>query len=207
MQKKVLSFVLSFVLLLGLISPSITLADTRHGDLISGEDFLTSMDIDALTLIENMPDELLTDDSKETYIKRLDWMIENATDQSLIQFFTHQKYTLTDSNVGISVTPRYDVWKCVTGVAKSLVTTAVPVSKILKIKKAIKLAGGTKKFVDKFSKAYKKYSNQKVKGKKKYTKTEAAKKAMKDATKTSPELLDAALAIVGIDSFIDGCIQ
>lgn len=153
---------------------------------------------DALQLVENAPDNLLKE-NKESEL--LDWMITNANTDEL-KSELEEKKIVSDVTSNSPIQPQ-SVYTCAKGIASSIVQLAVPASKLLKVKKIIKKAGGAKKFATKLIKSYNTY-----KKKKGYTKTKAMKAAIKKVGKgAGPGAIDALLTFLGVDAFVNGCLK
>ncbi|QCS51298.1 hypothetical protein [Priestia flexa] len=164
------------------------------------EDELATME-EGFSLIESVPDELVTEDKT---VERLDWMIENTQDSELVAALESEKQKLTNEE---PVFTSFSAWGCAKGIGYAIAQNAVPIAKILKIKKAIKVAGGTAKFANKLVKSYDYYSRIKKPGSRvaKYSKTTAMKLALKKTTRATPDAFDALYALLGIDTFIKNC--
>jgi len=149
---------------------------------------------DALQLIEHMPEELLEEGKEE---ERLDWMIDYTDNDEL-----KSEIVLAKKMQNASVQPM-GVYSCAKGIASAIVQLAVPVTKITKLKKVIKAAGGTKQFASKLMKYYKVYNQKQG-----YTKRQAMKKAIERVGKGhGPDVIDAMLSFLGVDAFVNGCLK
>ncbi|MDU9690172.1 MULTISPECIES: hypothetical protein [Priestia] len=166
------------------------------------EDDLATLE-EGLSLIESLPDELATED---TTVERLDWMIDNTEDSELQSALVAEKEKITNT---VPVIAAFSAGKCARGIATAIAQNAVPIAKILKIKKAVKVAGGTARFANKLVQSYDYYSRIKKPGSRvaKYSKTTAMKLALKKTAKATPDAFDALYALLGIDSFINGCLK
>lgn len=166
------------------------------------DDELATME-EGFSLIESLPDELATEDKT---VERLDWMIDNTDDSELQSALIAEKQKLTNE---VPVIVAFSAWKCAKGIATAIAQNAVPIAKVLKIKKAIKVAGGTAKFANKLVQSYDYYSRIRKPGSRvaKYSKTTAMKLALKKTARATPDAFDALYALLGIDSFINGCLK
>lgn len=166
------------------------------------DDELATME-EGFSLIESLPDELATEDKT---VERLDWMIDNTDDSELQSALIAEKQKLPNE---VPVIAAFSAWKCAKGIATAIAQNAVPIAKVLKIKKAIKVAGGTAKFANKLVQSYDYYSRIRKPGSRvaKYSKTTAMKLALKKTARATPDAFDALYALLGIDSFINGCLK
>lgn len=91
-------------------------------------------------------------------------------------------------------------WGCISAAGKALVINAFPWAKVLKIKKAAKLAGGINTLTKTVVKAYK------VKRGFGYSRSYSIKWAVKRATRSMPvETQKAALELFSIGDVVDNC--
>ncbi|MEK1828960.1 hypothetical protein AAAC51_07375 [Priestia megaterium] len=96
------------------------------------DDELATME-EGFSLIESLPDELATEDKT---VERLDWMIDNTDDSELQSALIAEKQKLTNE---VPVIAAFSAWKCAKGIATAIAQNAVPIAKVLKIKKRLKL--------------------------------------------------------------------
>lgn len=126
------------------------------------------------------------------------WLIENVNNQEVVDTLQSREFQSLNPN---AVQTR-GVVGCVSAVGAALAGAVFAPLKILKVKKALKALGGTKKFVTVAIDYYKKYR------KLGYKKLIAWERAIKVAShKVSPDLQDALLGFFGITAIVSACTE
>ncbi|WP_053073766.1 hypothetical protein [Bacillus sp. LL01] len=158
---------------------------------------------EALLLVEKIPEELLTE---EATLERLEWMITNAGNVELKAALQNELQNI------VMPEPMFrsaSAWECAKGIGYAIAQNAVPITKLLKVKQAIKAAGGATKFANKLVENYDNYRSIRKPGSRvsKYTKTEAMKLAIKKTANTTPDVFDALFAFLGVDTVKKNCFD
>ncbi|WP_117168887.1 hypothetical protein [Paraliobacillus sediminis] len=165
MKKKVLKFFTGLIcatLIVASVGPSV--AEAKSGVVQSNEqeeilenelqDIDASLDI--LTLIEDLPEEIAENGINESVI----WLNDNKGETFANQeFVANGEYLELKDVTNKNLIQMASVGGCVWGIAKAIAMNALPWSKILKIKKAVKIMGGTKVVAKTVINAYKHQRN------------------------------------------------
>ncbi|MFT0803082.1 hypothetical protein VSK91_17075 [Bacillus swezeyi] len=170
---------------------------TTSSNHLSDENFFHEDTYKLLESVENIPETVINQGTDSI----LDWLEKDSgldliVDGDIIKLnLEGSKYTYSDSNIQLA-----GFWGCTAAILAAVAGVGIPISKILKLKKALKAVGGVSKFVDKVLDLAAKY---KRKG---YGKAAALKKAIKKASSTlGKDLQNALLDLAGITAIIANC--
>lgn len=204
-SKKLFLITISLVFLFSFLGPSFSYAENQEEISPEQLESLTSIDGTILDLIDRLP-ESVSDRGIEA---SANWLNKNkGKELSNIKFSSDSEnmyITQTDSpqdNTSNNVVKAAG-WAEAGACAVALGTAAVqalPWAKLLKLKKAAKVAGGLEKL---FTKLINSYKHQLNLG---YSKTNAAKRAVNIVANNFPkDLKDALLEVLGIGGAITAC--
>jgi hypothetical protein len=108
-----------------------------------------------LELIEDLPEEI----AEKGINEGVAWLNQNkGEDLANITFINNNGYLDMEGNTNPLIST-YSIGGCAWGIAKAIAMNALPWSKILKIKKAVKIMGGTKVVAKTVVNAYKHQRN------------------------------------------------
>lgn len=131
---------------------------------------------------------------------------ENLFTPPLADFNIGSDQPMGDVNVGSDKTANkstvsaFGTWSCITAVGLMIGTVGFPLSKILKLKKAISLLGGVTKTVERIYNKYKLYRSWN------YTRTYACKRAVRKTSSTlGSDVRNAFLDFFNISNVITQC--
>lgn len=209
-MKKYFPFFIAFLLAFATITPSFASAkeegeiDAPAGSL-EGE--LLSPDSDFVKFLEGI-EQLPASVEKQGPEKVASWLTEktgvevttngdNLVVPSLSDVDVKESKTSADSS---AIQPA-GAWECITAIGLMIGTVGFPVTKIVKLKKAIDLLGGVKKTVDRI---YSKYKSLK---KQRWRTVDAWKEAVKRTTNNLPkDVGEAFLDFFNISNVIRQCV-
>ncbi|MFP7312129.1 hypothetical protein [Bacillus safensis] len=164
-RKKPFSVFVNFICLslaLSVILPAKSIFAQTDENIVSDEDLLLNdfpdMDVNfsLLELIEELPDEVASKGIDES----VKWLNKNKGDEFVGQeFIADGEYLKLLSDFNEPVMSTSSVSGCIWGIGKAIAMNALPWSKILKIKKAVKIMGGTRVVANALIKAYKHQRN------------------------------------------------
>lgn len=212
-MKKYLPYLLAFILAFATVSPSFAKEETsgqEQNQVVtpegSLEDELLSPDSDFVKFLEGV-DQLPSSVQKQGAEKVASWL----TEQTGVEVTTDGENLFVPSlaDVGVDTSQSsFDssaikpagAWECITAIGLMIGTVGFPLSKILKLKKAIKFLGGVKKTVTRVYNYYKKLKKQR------WRTVDAWKEAVNKTAKGLPkDTLDAFLDFFNISNVINAC--
>ncbi|WLR44443.1 hypothetical protein LC087_18850 (plasmid) [Bacillus carboniphilus] len=209
MKKKISKFILSLLtvtLIVGSLGINTTHASTPESQLPeNSEEFIHDDSLKILEAIENIPDELENQDINKTveYFEEYTGLDFTANGDVIELVDDNQSNGLVEgvNNKGVSLNG-VNYWACGGAFLAVVGSFGFPLSKVFKLKKALKAAGGVYNFVDKamdYAIYYKKRG---------YSKTAALKKGFSRASKKynlSKDIQNAILDIAGVSTVIGAC--
>lgn len=165
MRKKTFSILVSLICLslaFSFILPAKSISAQTDESIVSDSDVLLNdfpdMDVNfaILELLEKLPDEV----ASKGIEKSVEWFNKNKGNEFAGQkFIADGEYLKLSPDFDEPVMSTLSVSGCIWGIGKAIAMNALPWSKILKIKKAVKIMGGTRVVANALIKAYKHQRN------------------------------------------------
>ncbi|PGL72070.1 hypothetical protein [Bacillus sp. AFS055030] len=179
---KYLAVIISFAIVISFSFENWAKADEIEedpivSDYISDEEFLTDTNIDEqlnesipmLDVIENMPDDVIANGPQAIFnymryntpgIPAGSYQYIDSGDEVYFQISKpRSSFALPGQNNDVMPPyyPNFNTGECIVAIGIALLGGAIPISKILKIKSALKTVGGATKLVSKLSSEYKRF--------------------------------------------------
>ncbi|TDL31938.1 hypothetical protein E2R51_12020 [Jeotgalibacillus sp. S-D1] len=201
--KKIILITISLVFYFSFLGPSFSYAEENKDTSRNNLEGLESVDGNVLDLIDQLPDSV----SDKGIEASTEWLNENkGEDLSNVEFSSDSEnmyLTTTEESTQNNLNMAKASWSEIGACAVALGAAAVqvlPWAKILKLKKAAKVAGGLEKL---FTKLINSYKHQRNLG---YSKTNASKRAVDIVANNFPkDLKDAMLEVLGVGGAITAC--
>lgn len=194
MKNKVFLFVMALVVSVSFVFSDAATSDAQAQNLDIEEDIngYSQKELEKVfSAIEDIPMEVAEQGPEATK----EWLVNYLGEP----VFTPQG--LTNNNYNNEVIS-YGVVGCVSAVGLALASNLFAPAKLLKIKQAIKAAGGVKTFVSTMIKTYKYYRG------KGYSKSSAMKKGVAKAGRAAgPEVRDALIGFFGVGAVYSSCFE